>query len=334
MLETDKKILPALSFLRKDSQMKKKILLALLFSMVFVWLLLSRIEVGQFSRIAGRLDITGFITACFIFTLANVIRALRFDKLDHTGRKPVHWWNITAFYNVVTATLPGGAGEAATAYVIKRFSDFDLLAALRILLLSRLMDLFAMALLFFIAALCISSVAPYREAAILISGILLLLSLLALLRSTEEIILKLIRKFPGKGPFKERLYEKLSALKEVSEEQRKNNSFAMTLFLSVVMMTVGSVSIHLLLRSFGIDFNLLQSVYCYGIYMIFQIVPVQGVAGIGTQAAWWALALHAAGYDAPDAVATGFVLHGAFYALILFIGFLSLLFWMKNKTGS
>ncbi|MEW6601562.1 MAG: lysylphosphatidylglycerol synthase domain-containing protein, partial [Nitrospirota bacterium] len=248
--------------------MKKKLLLALLFSMVFVWILLSRVEWDQFSKITGRLDMTGLVIAFTVFMFSNYIRAIRFNQLDHTEKRVVHWWNITAFYNVVTATLPGGAGEAATAYVIKRFSDFNLLTSLRILLLSRLMDLFAMSLLFFVSALCISDGTPYREAGIWIAGTLFLLSSLAFLRLTEEVILKLIRRLPGMDSFKEKVYEKLLSLIEVSEEQRKNNTFKVTLLYSVVMMTVGSVSIHLLLRAFGIDFNLLQSVYCYGIYMI------------------------------------------------------------------
>jgi hypothetical protein len=54
-------------------------------------------------------------------------------------------------------------------------------------------------------------------------------------------------------------------------------------------------------------------------------VPVQGIAGIGTQPAWWALALNAAGYRSPDVIAFGIVLHGTFYVFIGAIG-LSALF--------
>ena len=96
--------------------------------------------------------------------------------------KLAHWWYISAFYNFFTATLPGGAGEAATGYVLKRFLKFNILSALRILLLSRLMDIFALSALFFVSAIMMSSDTPYREAAIWLSGTLFVISSVTLLR--------------------------------------------------------------------------------------------------------------------------------------------------------
>jgi uncharacterized protein (TIRG00374 family) len=243
----------------------------------------------------------------------------------------IHWWNINAFYNLITATLPGGAGEAASAYVLKRFSKFNLLGALRILLLSRLMDLFALSMLFFIAALLMSSATPYREAAIWMSGALFLISSFALMRSSEQFVMKLMRRFPGQGKLVRRICEKLSEMARIAEEQRNNKSFVIALMQSVLMMIAGVISIHLTLRAFGVDFSLIQSVYCFGIYAIFQTVPVQGIAGIGTQAAWWTLALNAAGYHATDTIAIGFVLHGTMYLFITFLGFSLLTGWLKEK---
>jgi hypothetical protein len=99
----------------------------------------------------------------------------------------------------------------------------------------------------------------------------------------------------------------------------------------VLMWNGAVILMHLILRSFGIDFTLSQSAYCFGVYAIFQIVPVQGIAGIGTQAAWFALALNAAGYRADDAIALGFVLHGTFYVFISSLGLFSLFVWFKGR---
>ncbi|MBI5676082.1 MAG: flippase-like domain-containing protein [Nitrospirae bacterium] len=313
-------------------KVKKSFLLAMLVSIGFMIFLLMRVEWQQFSLIAGRVNVKYLIAACGVFVFANFVRASRFSKLDHMDNTLIHWWNINAFYNFITATLPGGAGEASTAYVLKRFTGLNLLSAIRILLLSRLMDLFAMSVLFFISALLISDITPYREAAIWISGALFLVSLLAILRSSEQFFVKMMQKLPGQSNIKQRICEKLSELLKISEEQRRNNTFRTTLFQSILMMIGGVVSVHLLLRSFGIDFTPVQSAYGYGIYMIFQILPVQGIAGIGTQAAWWALALHAAGYSAPDAIALGIVLHGTFYVFITIIGITAFLPCLIHRT--
>jgi uncharacterized protein (TIRG00374 family) len=314
-----------------DMKTKKTLFWAILFSAMFMVFLLWQVEWKHFPMIAGRLDLKGLFASLTLFIAGNFVRALRFHKLDHTGNKLAHWWNTNAFYNIATATLPGGSGEAASAYLLRRFSSFNLLSALRILLLSRLLDLFSLSTLFLIAAVLIGSETPYRETAIIISGALFIVSILALLRLSEQFIIKLIQKIPGHSSLKDKMYSRLTELLKISEEQRRNNTFGATLLQSVVMMILGILSVHLLLRSFGIDFTPLQSTYCYGIYMIFQIVPVQGVAGIGTQAAWWVLALRASGYRAPEVVAMGFILHGAFYVFIAVIGLSALLVWLTRS---
>ena len=314
-----------------DIQIKKRLLWAILFSLGFTFILLRQVDWNHFSLIAGRLDIKYLISAYCVFLLGNLVRTFRFYKLDHLDKKLTHWWYISVFYNFITATLPGGAGEAATAYVLKRFSMFNILGAIRILLLSRLMDLFALSSLFFIAAVMMRSNTSYREAAIWLSGVLFIISSVTLLRSSEQFVMRLLQKLPGHSAMIRRVCEKLSELIKISEEQRSNNSFGVTLFQSMLMWIGSIVLLHLVLRSFGIDFTLIQSAYCFGVYAIFQIIPVQGIAGIGTQAAWYALALNAAGYQYHDAIALGFVLHGTFYLFIASMGFFSLLFWLKGR---
>jgi len=313
---------------------KKALFGAILISAVLMSFLLVKVEWNQFTLIAGRLNIKELLSAYCVFIVGNIIRSYRFSQLDYTGNKLKYWWNINVFYNFITSTLPGGAGEAVTAYVLKRFSTLNILSAFRILLLSRLMDLFGLSALFFVSSLLVNDHTPYRDIAIWVSATLFLLSSVALLKSTEKIILRLMKKLPGQGTLIKKLKEKLSDLLTIVEEQRRNKSFSTSLFLSLPMTIAGIVTIHLVLRSLGVDFTLFQSTYFYGVYMIFQIVPIHGIAGIGTQAAWWALALNAAGYVYPDTIALGFVLHGIFYLFITLMGAYLIFFVWKWKTIS
>ena len=314
-----------------DIKVKKRLLWAIIISIGFMFFLLLRIEWEHFSLIAGRLDIKTLIAAYCVFILGNLVRTFRFYKLDHMDNKLTHWWNINAFYNFITSTLPGGAGEAVTAYVLKRFSKFNILGAFRILLLSRFMDLLALSALFFISAILISDVTPYREAAIWLSGTLFLISSVALLRSSEQFALKLIQRLPGQNKLVQKVREKLTELLKIAEEQRSNNFFYITLIQSILMWIGSVAALYLALKSFGIDFTPVQSAYCFGVYALFQMVPVQGIAGIGTKAAWWALALTAAGYKAPDAVAMGIVLHATYYIFVTLLALFSLFFWFKGS---
>ncbi|RJR19636.1 MAG: UPF0104 family protein [Nitrospiraceae bacterium] len=311
-----------------DKKVKKRLLLAMIFSTGFMFFLLKKVDGSHFSLIASRLDMKYFISSWGVFILGNFIRTLRFHKLDHTGNRLIHWWNINAFYNFTTATLPGGAGEAATVYILKRFSFLNIIGAFRILFLSRLLDLVALSALFLTSAFLISHDTLYREIAIWISGTLLLMSTLFLLPSSGWFVLKMTKRLMGQNRLIQKIYDKLAGFSLISEEQRRQKTYSTTIIQSIIMMTTGIISVHLLLRAVGIYFTPVQSTYCYGVYMIFQIVPVQGIAGIGTQAAWWTLALDVAGYSAPEAVALGFVLHGAFYVFICFLGLSALLIWI------
>ena len=309
---------------------KKKLLWAILFSIGFTGFLLLKVDWVHFHSIADKLNIKVLIIAYCVYLLSNLVRTFRFYKLDHINQKLAHWWYISAFYNFITATLPGGSGEASTAYILKRFSKYNILGALRILLISRLMDLFALSALFFMTALMMNSNTSYREAAVWLSGTLFIISSVTLLRSSERFIMRLFQKVPWHSTLMNRLSEKLSELIKISEEQRSNRSFFITLFQSVLMWFGGIILLHLILKSLGIDFPFIQSAYCFGVYAIFQIVPVQGIAGIGTQAAWWALALSVAGYDAPDKIALGFVLHAIYYIFVSLMGLFSMLFWITG----
>ena len=208
----------------------------------------------------------------------------------------------------------------------------NMFGALRILLLSRLMDVFAISALFFLSALFIGGTAPYRGTVVWVSGGMFLVALAALIPASERLVMRLLQKLPSKNELIIKLRAKLSELINVSEEQRTGNSFGVTLIQSIVMISAAVISTYFVLRSLGIDFTLIQAAYCFGVYAVFQMVPVQGIAGIGTQAAWWALAINAAGYQGSDSIALGIVLHGTFYIFIALLG-LSALVVRSPKAG-
>lgn len=309
----------------------RKLLWATLISAILMFFLLINIDWKDFDLIIGRLDPKYLIFSCCVFLFGNLVRSFRFIQLDHTDKKLSQWWNINAFYNFTTATLPGGSGEAATAYILKRFLNFNIFGALRILLFSRLLDIFSLSALFFITSVMVHSDTAYREAAIWISGTLFLISSVTIMRSSEQLIIRLLQKLPQNNPLMKNLSENLSELITISEEQRAKGSFGLILFQSIVMWIGAILLTHMLLRSFGVDFTLIQSAYCFGIYSIFQIIPIQGIAGIGTQAAWWALALNVAGHKSPEIVALSIVLHGTFYVFILILAISSLITWLIRQ---
>jgi uncharacterized protein (TIRG00374 family) len=252
-----------------DIKTRKKLIYAALFSAGFMYFLLRRIEWDHFDSIAENIELSEILISFLLFAAANVVRTYRFYRMDHIGKKLVQWWNVNNFYNAITATLPGGAGEVATAYALKRFSMFNIYGALRILVLSRLMDVSALTAIFLFSAVSISNGTPYRNSAIVISGTLFLAASVTLIPVVEQYFLKLLQKLPGNNRFVRKICDKLDELHRVSVEQRDINSFSVTFGLSLLIMVITTLYVYILFMAFGVEFSLVQSFYCYGIFRLY-----------------------------------------------------------------
>ena len=314
-----------------DIRVKKRLLWASLLSAFIMALLLLKVDWSHFSLIAGRIDILYFFLAFFLYFLANLMRSIRFCKIDHAGNKLSHWWSMNQIYNLVTATLPGVSGEAFTAYLLKRFSTFNMLSALRILFLSRLMDLTAYSAVLLFSAVLISGSTSYRKEAILISGFLFIASMIAAHPTVERFMIKLLQKISFNNRLINRACEKLEEVAVITESRFSASFFGITMIQSMLMIFFAALSAHYMLHSFGTGFTLLQSFYCFGVYALFQMVPIHGIAGIGTQAAWWTLALTVAGYKTSDVIAMGIFLYGTFYMIIAVLGLAAFAVWMMIR---
>ena len=317
-----------------DIGIRKKLLWAVFLSVAFMVLLLYVVDWTHFPSILNRVRINYLLVAFGVLLLANIIRSYRFYTLDHLEKKKlIPWIIINKLYNFLTATLPGGVGEAATAYMIKRYSFFNMLSAFRILLLSRVMDLIGILALLLFVATQISTDIHYKETVIWLSGALLFLSIATMVPATEHFILKLMQKLPGHNKVMKRMREKLGELLIISEEHRGRKTFSITLIQSALVITITAVSLHFISLSFESGFTLMQSFYCYAIYAILQLIPIQGIAGIGTQPARWVIALNMAGYNGDDAVALSIFFHITFYMFITIMGFAALSIWLfRRKT--
>jgi len=318
-----------------NSGMTKKLLWAVFLSLLFMALLLYGVDWTHFSSIVDRVKINVLLVAFGVLLLANIFRSWRFYTLDHLKKnKLTSWLIINKLYNWLTATLPGGAGEVATVYVIKRYSFFNMLSAFRILLLSRVMDLTAISALLLFAAIQVKGDGYYHETVLWITVILLFISIASVLPASERFILKLMRKLPGQSRLMKSLREKINELSVISEEHRGRNILGITLIQSALVIIAVAVSLHLILISCDTGFTLMQSFYCYTVYAVLQIIPIQGIAGIGTQPARWVVALNLTGYKANDIVALSILLHGIFYVFISIMGLSALLIWLISRKAS
>ena len=305
--------------------MKKKILLSTIITLVSLILIFKIIDWKTIISLTKELKTSQIIIAFLFLSLANVIRSLRFYKLNYHEQSFVNWWITAQIYNMMTATLPGGFGEAVTAYILKKFLSIDLLVVIRILIISRIMDLGSLSALTLLSSLQVKTAANYSDMTIVVSSILMILSFVLIIPAYERKMIRYLQYLlPKRGPILERVQIRIIDLHDTLQAHNNKDAFIASLY-SLLVALGAAISTYWVLQGYGVNFTWQQSFYCFGIYALFQIVPIQGIAGIGTQAAWWALALTSAGYQGSDAVALGMLLHGTFYVFITIMAIIALL---------
>ena len=312
---------------------KKQIIWATALSVMFLVPLIMMTDRSHIERVIHRVSFGYFFASFLVLFSANIVRSHRFVKLDHTsGQGLFNWWVINQVYNLATATLPGGTGEIATAYILRRFFSLTITAAMRIILLTRVMDLAWLCLLVLFSAVWIGAAShQYGITAIWISSVLFLVASGFLFNITERILFDLVEKIlPSGYRITTRVRESVVSLREISQLQRSKGVYKFTIAQSVFVVLGAAISVHLMFVAVGVDFTYVQSFYCFGIYALFQLVPVQGIAGVGTQAAWWAIALKAAGCTDDDTISLGIILHAMFYVSIILMGMIAVLAWFAR----
>lgn len=303
------------------------VIIALLFLSFIIW----KIDWSTIDQIFRNINISLLVFGFLILFIANFIRSIRFSTLDLHGHSVARWWIITQLYNAITATLPGGAGEAVTIYTLKQTSLMNISGSIRILLLTRLMDLSSLSALFLFVSFQFNTIKPHQQTACFISSTIFLITMIMLTPKTEKSLLKITTKvLSNKFRFVRKIRNSIVDLITNIELNKKKNAYYISLLLSGILIVCAALSVHIILRSIGVNFNWQESFYCLGVYALFQLIPIQGIAGLGTQAAWWAFALKAAGYTGNDTLTLGVILYVVFYIFILILSLLALIYWIVS----
>lgn len=295
-----------------------RVVIATAISVACVLFFATRIQLAQLTALLRQANAGWLLASAGALGAANLIRAERFRLLDGNRRGLPHWWVATQVYNFVTSTLPGGLGEVATAYLFRRSNAVGWAGAFRLLVIARLLDLAALLGVFVaaIVALGLAWASPDAAAVTAIGGTVMLGALALLIPRTQAAALALLLRFlPQRFPLFAKARETLRQLRETSQTLDRRAGALVALW-SVAMALISSSLVLLLLAGFGTHLSLLQSFASYGLYVLLQLIPLQGIAGIGAQSARWAIALTLVGVAAPAATLDSVALYVCLYGMV------------------
>jgi hypothetical protein len=314
---------------------------AALFAALFAALLGRETSLAEIVARLRALPASALLGALASLALANVARAVRL-RLLLPGRMSLgNAWAFNQLYTVVAATVPTGLGEAAAAWLLRRALRVPLHLGLVALFVGRFLDLIVL-LALFLGVLLAGSVRLGDDGGAVVAsaaGLLAVLVTLALVHlggraRVTAWLERVARDLRPDDVVRRALRRVLPLVVDALQMVPHGTAAAQLVLATVVMQVVSLGALGSLLAGSGIAFDFATVLACFVIYILLRMLPVQGLAGIGTTAAWWALALTMLGVPSHDAATVGAVLYVAFYALLLLLGVASLPLLLRARRDA
>jgi len=311
-------------------------LVATLIALVFAALLARDTGLAEIAQRLRELPPHALLLAALWLALAGFVRALRLRLLLSSAIGVGQAYAFHQIYNVVTAMVPTGLGEAASAWLLRRTLRVPLHLGLVALLVGRFLDLFVLLCLFLAVVLGgATRLASGLEALIpAAAGIALVMLVLGAGHvASRGRLAALLERWATQvrpdGRLRILARRGLRVLAESLHLLPRGGQAALLVLLTLVTQLVSLGALHALLEGAHLELGYAAAIVCFVVYILLRMLPIQGVGGIGTTAAWWALALRALGIAPDESVTVGAVLYVAFTVLLVFLCLTALpLLWL------
>ena len=268
----------------------------------------------------SRLSWSTFLTALSVHAGIYVLRALRFAALLPRAERPPFHAVLAAScaHNLAAYVLPAKTGEATLVLYLKRFSAVPAASGAASLLVSRLLDLAVLSGGMGLACLSVASVdgAPLPAAIRGLGGVLLVAAAgFALLLARGDRLAARALGVLGGNEDSSRGRRALAGvaprLGEALRAARTGHAFALAAALSVPLWLGVFLFYAVLARALGLpeETTLTQASFGSGLAVLANLLPINGLAGFGTQEAGWVVGFHALGVPREVALSSGFGAH-------------------------
>ena len=303
---------------------RRRWLLAALVTLVFAALVGRETSSAEIVRRLHAMPPAALLWALLALALAGIPRAVRLRMLLPGQLALGEAYAFNQAYNVITATIPSGLGEAASAWLMRRALAVPVHLGLVALFVARFLDLIVLLGLFLLVVAC--GLVPLGDgggtvvgaAAALLAGLAGLALVHVVGRDHVAARLEsLAREIASDAAPRRAVRRALGLAAEALRLMPDGRRGLVLLGLTTAMQVLALLALLALLHGAGQRLDLAATLACFVIYVLLRMLPLQGIAGIGTTAAWWAIALTMLGVPAHEAATVGAVLYVAFYVVMI-----------------
>jgi uncharacterized protein (TIRG00374 family) len=318
---------------KKRPGLLKKILPFVLTALIMA-LLLRQISWAEFAAMFRHLSWPWFGVGLAIYGLTNWCRAMRLHILlpQRPTRLP-HLTLITTTQSMFNNALPARTGELTLVYLLYRFQAVPLEEAALALVIARLFDYFAVAVLFIVAALVSLNHLPAAMGYIIMAVALAMavsIALLLALVSARYRSLALIHSLLERLQWAEHRWvsfglQKTAQIIEAFEAVHSLRQHVTVFFWSLVIWLCTFLWFQAFLLSVDIHTGFLTMTIGATFAVLSKAIPFISVGGLGAHEAGWTLGFMLIGFDTALAVSSGLAVNLLTLLASLMLGLPSLL---------
>jgi len=310
------------------------------FGIIFVSWLLAKLDFRAAAVIIRQIPPSLVLLGFGAYLAGFALRAVRFRLLLPADKPIKHLFSIVLVHYTALNIIPLRLGEVSYIYLLHKINHISTGFGVSNLIIARVFDLIAIALLFIVSAL----ITPVSSAwlrlvtvgvSLFLFGVLAVLMLV--LMTKEQCVAGLTRglRYCGLEQYtvtRRGLRELAEIVKAFTVIQVKPQALKVFL-LSVCIWLCIFGSNFLLFRAFQVDIAFLEVVIASTCIILLRFLPLQLISGVGLHEASWVVIAMAYGVPQDTAITSGFGAHimgTAFLGLLGVIGLLRLHFGLKR----
>jgi hypothetical protein len=293
---------------------------AVLLVIVMVW---GEVRPSDVFRALGRLSPATMALAFVIHAAIYALRALRFQVLVAPPHRPPYFRSlvVSAAHNLAAYVLPAKSGEASFIVYLKSAAGVSAARGLASLLVSRLLDLTVLCFGLGLACLWIAGrggESPNSTDGFAFAGAAMIVSavVFSVLGARRHLLVALFERVARTVRLERfALGRRVLARTIDVEEALRSAGGGLRLLgatlLSLPLWTLVFAFYAVLARGLGLPPSITFDEAAFGssIAVLFNLLPVNGLAGFGTQEAGWTFGFGLLGVEPDVAVATGLGAH-------------------------
>ena len=310
------------------------LIIAFIITVVLLYLTLSQIDPADIVITLKSIEPTYLMISFLTYIFCNILRAIRFSILLNKKIKIRSLFNIVCVYNMVNNIVPMRAGELSYIYMLKKLHNKNAAIGASTLIVARILD-FAVICTLFLASSWIAAkqIEGLRLAAILTSLLIIacFLLLIMLLHWRENFLYpftcSLDKLGLGKDVRIKYIILKFNEMMQAMVGMRNIKTTIFALIASFFIWMANFSVVFLVIKGMHFDIPLHIVIMGSTFTVLSTLLPIYGIAGLGTSQGLWTVIFVPLGIPLDDAIISAFgyyIIQMAYYLALGIYGLISI----------